>query len=150
MRKEAGALFITVFTSPSPLAAGPVDISVLVQNRNGLEPVLDADVSVLLRRAASTTEIRARATREQAQNKLLYAAPLTITESGLWNLSVTILHEGSHAEITGEIEVARGRFSLGSYWGYIAFSPLMIVIFVMREWLILRKANLLVSRCETT
>jgi hypothetical protein len=150
MRKEAGALLITVFTSPSPLAAGPADISVLVQNRNGLEPVLDADVAVLLRRAASTTEIRVHATREQAQNKLLYAAPLTIAESGQWHLSVTTLHEGSRAAITGELEVARGRFSLGSYWGYIAFPPLMIAIFVMREWLILRKANLQVSRCEIT
>src|SRR5260370_621938 len=71
LRKEAGAFVITVFTSPAPLSAGPVDISLLLQNRNGLEPVLDASVSLLLRADASSTELRARATREQAQNKLL-------------------------------------------------------------------------------
>ena len=32
LRKEAGALVITVFTSPAPLSAGPVDISLLLQN----------------------------------------------------------------------------------------------------------------------
>jgi hypothetical protein len=71
LRKEVGALVITVFTSPAPLSAGAVDISLLLQNRNGLEPVLDADVSLLLRANASGAEVRARPTREQAQNKLL-------------------------------------------------------------------------------
>ena len=31
LRKEAGALLITVFTSPSPLSAGPADVSLLLQ-----------------------------------------------------------------------------------------------------------------------
>jgi predicted anti-sigma-YlaC factor YlaD len=48
-RQEAGGFAITVFTSPAPLSAGAVDISLLLQNRNGLEPVLDASVSLLLR-----------------------------------------------------------------------------------------------------
>src|SRR5882724_2137054 len=84
LRKEAGAFVITVFTSLAPLSAGPADISLLLQNRNGLEPILDASVSLHLRAAASSTEIQARATREQAQNKLLYAAPVTLAESGKW------------------------------------------------------------------
>ncbi|MFZ0589299.1 MAG: hypothetical protein WAM39_02335 [Bryobacteraceae bacterium] len=150
MRKEAGGLIITVFTSPAPLAAGQVDLSVLVQNRDGLEPVLDADPSVLLRRDASSTEIRARATREQAQNKLLYAAPLTLTQSGRWHVSVTARHKGSRAEIAGEIEVPPGRMMARFYLGYIAFPPLVITVFLTREWLIRRKANLRVSRCEIT
>src|SRR5579859_1118640 len=82
LRKEAGALVITVFTSPAPLSAGPVDISLLLQNRNGLEPVLDANVSLLLRADASGAEITTRPTREQAQNKLLYAAPVTLVDPG--------------------------------------------------------------------
>ena len=93
LRKEAGALLITVFTSPSPLSAGPADISVLLQKRNGLDPVLDADVAMRLRTDAPNTEIpeiHARPTRQQAQNKLLYAAPVTFSESGKWRLAVTI------------------------------------------------------------
>src|ERR1700688_1690651 len=76
LREEAGDLVITVFTSPGPLSVGPVDISLLLQNRNGLEPVLDANVFVFLRENASAAEFQTRPTREQAQNKLLYAAPV--------------------------------------------------------------------------
>jgi hypothetical protein len=149
MRKETGALVITVFTSPAALATGPADISVLVQNRDGLQPVLDAGVSVRLRRETSATEIRARATREQAQNKLLYAALVTLPEPGKWHVSVTTLHDGSRAEITGEIEVTPGRM-VSSHWEYLAFPPLAITAFAVREWLIRRKSNLQVSQCEIT
>jgi len=124
MRKEAGPFLITVFTSPAPLSAGPADISVLLQNLDGLTPVLDARVSVLLHRDASSTEIKAHATREQAQNKLLYAALVTLPESG------------------GEIDVAQSHTMAGSYWSYIALPPLMIAGFVIREWLIRRKPAL--------
>jgi hypothetical protein len=139
LRKESGAFVITVFTSPAPLSAGPVDISVLVQNRNGLEPVLDADISLLLRADTSSTEIQARPTREQAQNKLLYAAPVTLAESGKWQLSLTILRNGERTDATGTIDVAPAPEMAASYWSYIAFPPLMIAAFVARERLIRRR-----------
>ncbi|MEI9975838.1 MAG: hypothetical protein WDO73_29525 [Ignavibacteriota bacterium] len=43
-RSEAGPYVITLFTTPTPLTAGPIDISLLLQDRDGLTPVLDADV----------------------------------------------------------------------------------------------------------
>ncbi len=139
LRKQAGALVITVFTSPAPLSAGPVDISLLVQNRDGLEPVLDANISLLLRANASSAEIQARPTREQARNKLLYAAPVTLAESGKWKLEVTILRNGERTEVTGTIDVAPAPEMAASYWSYIAFPPLMIAAFVVRERLIRRR-----------
>jgi hypothetical protein len=148
LRKEAGALVITVFSSPAPLSAGPVDISLLLQNRNGLEPVLDANVSLLLRADASGTEIQARPTREQAQNKLLYAAPVTLAESGKWQLAITILRNGKRTEATGAIDVASAPEMAASCWSYIAFPPLVIVVFVVREWLFRRRLELRVRRCE--
>jgi hypothetical protein len=148
MRKEAGPFLVTVFTSPAPLSAGPVDISILLQNRNGLAPVLDARVSVLLRKEASRTEIRAHATREQAQNKLLYAAPVTLPEAGEWRLSVTTLHNALGTEIGGEIGVSQSHTMAGSYWCYIALPPVMIAVFVIREWLIRRKPTLRVHQCK--
>jgi len=142
LRKEAGALVITVFSSPAPLSAGLVDISLLLQNRNGLEPVLDANVSLLLRAEASGTEIQARPTREQAQNKLLYAVPVTLTESGRWQLAITILRNGERTEATGAIDVASAPEMAASYWSYIAFPPLVIVVFAVREWLLRRRLEL--------
>ena len=89
-----------------PLSAGPGVISLLVQNRNGLEPVLDANVSLLLRSEASNAEIRAQPTREQAQSKPVYAAPVTLAESGKWQLAVTILRNGERTDATETIDVA--------------------------------------------
>jgi hypothetical protein len=148
MRKDAGPFLITVFTSPAPLSAGPVDISVLLQNLDGLAPVLDARVSVLLRREASSTEIRAHATREQAQNKLLYAAMVTLPEPGKWHLSITTLHNTLRTEISGEIGVTQNHVMAGSYRGYIALPPEMIAVFVIREWLIRRKPTLRANQCK--
>jgi hypothetical protein len=145
LHKEAGALVITVFSSPAPLSAGPVDISLLLQNRNGLEPVLDANISLLLRSDTSGNEIRVRPTREQAQNKLLYAAPVTLAESGKWQLAATVLRNGKRTEATGIIDVAPPPEKAASYWSYIAFPPVMIVVFVVREWLLRRRLELRVK-----
>ena len=41
-------------------------------------------------RCAQTADLQATATREQAQNKLLYAAPVTFPEPGKWQLAVTV------------------------------------------------------------
>src|SRR5580704_16745299 len=90
MRQEAGDLVITVFASPIPVSVGPVDISLLLKNRNGLEPVLDASVSLILLQPDSNIEFRARPTREQARNKLLYAAPVMFSQAGKWRISVTV------------------------------------------------------------
>jgi hypothetical protein len=145
-RKQAGSLLITVFTAPAPLSAGPGVISLLVQNRNGLEPVLDAKVSLLLRADASAAEIRAQPTREQAPGKLLYAAPVTLAESGKWQLAVTILRNSERTDATGTIDVGPTPAMVASYWGYIAFPPLMIVAFVGHDLLLRRKPEFKVSR----
>ena len=141
LRKEAGALVITVFSSPAPLSAGPADISLLLQNRNELDPVLDANISLLLRSDTSANEVRVRPTREQARNKLLYAAPVTLPESGKWLVAVTILRNGERTDATGTIDVAPAPKMAASYWSYIVFPPLMIVVFLVRERLIRRKAK---------
>jgi len=139
LRKEAGALLITVFTSPSPLPAGAADVSLLLLKRDGLEPVLDADVSMRLQTDGLDTEIQARPTRQQAQNKLLYAAPVTLSESGKWHFAVTVFRNGEQTDAAGTIDVAPAPEKALSYWSYIAFPPLMIALFVVRERLIRRK-----------
>jgi hypothetical protein len=139
LRKEAGPLVISMFTSPSPLTAGPVDISLLVQDRNGLEAVLDADVTLVLRAEASGAQIRVRATREHGQNKLLYTAPVKLEAPGKWQVDASVVLGGMRAETAGVIEVAPNTVMLVSYWGYVAFPPVLIVAFVVNGWLIRRR-----------
>jgi hypothetical protein len=138
-RGETPEHSVTVFTSPAPLCAGPADIRVLLQKRDSLEPVLDAEVSIVMRALASGSEVRVRATRAQAQNKLLYAAPFTLGESGTWQIRVSILRLGVNREVAGTIRVAPNQQKLEAYWGYLAFPPLMVLLFTVREWLARRK-----------
>ena len=141
LREEAGGLVITVFTSPAPLSVDPVDISLLLQNRNGLEPVLDANVSLVFRAADSDIEFWARPTREQARNKLLYAAPVMFSKPGKWQITVTVARNGQETHAVGILEVAPAPHRTVSYAGYLAFPPLMIVLFVVRERLIRRRQS---------
>jgi hypothetical protein len=150
LRSEAGGLAITVFTTPAPLTAGPIDVSLLLQDRDSLKPVLDADVSLLLRSRSTNCEIRATASHGQATNKLLYAAPLMLTESGAWQIAVSVLRNGKRAEIGGTIEVLPAPQMAASYWGYVAFPPLAIVGFAVREFLLRRRLKPKVRSCGIT
>ena len=58
--ERAGPYRVTVFTSPSPLRAGPVDVSVLVQDGETGELATDVRVTV---RAAPTTQPTAEITQ---------------------------------------------------------------------------------------
>jgi hypothetical protein len=141
MRQETGDLIITVFTSPTPLSVGPVDLSLLLQNRNGLDPVLDASVSVVLVHADSNIEFHARPSREQARNKLLYAAPVIFSRPGKWRMSVTVRRNEKEVAASGTLDVAPSPGRELSLAGFLAFPPIMIMLFVVRERLLRRRSR---------
>jgi hypothetical protein len=141
MRQEAGDLVITVFTFPTPLSVGPADISLLLQKRNGLEPVLDASVSLVLVHADSNIEFHAHPSREQARNKLLYAAPVIFVRPGKWRISVIVQRNGKDTAAAGIVEVAPPPDRSLSLAGFLAFPPIMIMLFVIRERLLRRRSR---------
>ena len=132
--KSAGPFIVTVFTMPTPLRAGPVDLSLMVQSRDNHQPVLDCQAIVQLRKEGATT-IRSAATHEAAQNKLLYAAPVKVPESGLWELEVAIKHGDDSINVAGEITVAPSNPVLLVYWRSLALPPLFISLFAVNQWL---------------
>lgn len=133
LRRDAGNLAITVFTSPTPLSEGRADISVLIQNRNGLDPVLDADVRLVLHSDASDIEFEAHPTRTQAQNKLLYAAPVIFAKPGKWQIFVVVMQNGKQTSVNGTFEVAAAPLRAAAYAGYIAFPPVIVVLFLIHR-----------------
>lgn len=97
-----GPYIITIYTSPTPLRTGEVDVSVLSQDSTGavitppitvqaravsLEPELDPGLE--------TGPVRQRATRAQATNKLFQAAKFEIAAPGDWEFTVTVADAGS-------------------------------------------------------
>jgi hypothetical protein len=138
--KSAGPFAITVFTTPSPLRAGPVDISLMIQSRDSQQPLLDCQALVQLRKEGAMN-IRSEATHETAQNKLLYAAQVKVPESGLWELEVAIRHGDDSINVVGEIIVAPANPVLFVYWRSLALPPLFISLFALNQWLKRRTAK---------
>lgn len=137
LRRETKDLVITVFSSPAPLSVGLQDISILLQRRAGLEPVTDAEVSMLLRAERSKTEMEAQFS--VPGSKSLYAAPITFTEPGAWNVIITVLWKGERTETTARVDVAPAQVLAAPHWKYVAAPPVIIVLFLVREQLVRRK-----------
>jgi hypothetical protein len=86
-----GDRVVTVFTAPAPLRAGPIDLSVLVQDSGTGRPITDLPIEVHAQRIGhAKTTIRAAATTEAATNKLLRAARLELSAPGQWRFDVLV------------------------------------------------------------
>ena len=80
---------ITVFTAPTPFRAGPVDISVLVQDSSTGEPMTAARVTVRISKPGQLA-LEYPATTAAATNKLFQAAQFELPEPGRWDLQVRL------------------------------------------------------------
>ena len=129
-RDRAGGLVITTFASA--LRTGVVDLSVMVQNREGLDPVLDATVELTLT-APDGREITAIATQAKAQNKILYAVPVTLDQPGRWILTMVVSRTGISVSTGARFDVAAS--GAVKYWKYLAIPPAFLVLFTLHQWL---------------
>jgi hypothetical protein len=104
LSQERGGVRVSVFTSPTPLRPGIIDVSVLVQDGRG-NVRLGVPVRV---RAWPEGEpgscVEAEATAELATNKLMRAAHLELDRPGRWHLSVRV--EAVEAECDVELGAA--------------------------------------------
>lgn len=101
-----GPLRVTVFSTPDPLRTHDTDLSVMVQPTGDWRPLLDATVELTLRKIGTDAVVRALATREEAHNKLLYAAHLHLPQAGRWNLEAVARHDLGVARVDVTLEVA--------------------------------------------
>ncbi len=144
--KKAGFL-ITVFTAPAPFRAGPVDISVLVQDASTGEPVPETRVTVRMTKLTLGRDLETApqlgeyaATREAATNKLLHAAQFDLPEPGRWQLEVQV--EGGHelAVLGGELEAAAPLPRWRELWPWIGWPALAIALFGIHQVLARRRS----------
>ena len=132
-QKSTGPFVITVFTTPTPLRVGAVDFSLMIQSRENQQPVLDCQALVQLHKEGAMS-IRCEATHEAAQNKLLYAAQVNIPEPGEWELEAVITRRDDSVSINGPIAVSCSSTLLFTYWRGLAFPPVLILLFVLNQW----------------
>jgi len=148
LQQQAGPFLITVFASPVPAQVGPVDLSVLVQDRNSLNPVLDAVVSLQI------GEEIVPATHALAQNKLLYAGTVNLNEPRDWKYSVSARRNSIETKVAGTLRVDPSAAKLDAYWRYLALPPFAIALFTAHQLLKRHKGRLLsgpgagLGRCQ--
>ena len=123
-----GGYLITVLTAPTPFRAGPVDISVLVQDRTTGELMSREEVTVRLTRRGQPP-LEYLATREAATNKLFRAAQFDLPQPGRWELQVLV--DGSHGRVVidGEVEAAQPLPQWQALWLWIGWPALVIALF---------------------
>jgi hypothetical protein len=145
-QQTSGPYRITLFGSPSPLRAGPADLSVMIQDAKTGEPVLDQSVAIDVQAAlnpGSTAWLppccsmakslgAVTATHASAQNKLLYAANIVLPSSGLHDITVRVGGDKGPT-LEGKIDVQSPVTPAASYWACLAAPPLLIGIFALNQ-----------------
>jgi hypothetical protein len=152
LHETRGPFSVTVFVSPEAAAGGLTDVSVLVQwGRNG-EVVLDADVKLTLAPPESRTlgeaeplcglsssvgttrhSMTVQATREQASNKLLYAAPVELDTAGDWHLHVRVSRGSDKAQFDSLVPGNQASAKISGLLPFLAIPPIGILAFAMNQ-----------------
>lgn len=142
LSERQGGYRITVFTAPVPFRAGPVDISVLVQDAVTAAPVPDARIEIAVARSDRPHEaVRAPATVEAATNKLFQAASFELPAAGLWQIEVAIDGRHGPARVQFDVEAAdpQPRWQEMLFWIVLPVAP--ILLFSIHQVLVRRSAS---------
>lgn len=139
--QPAGPFVVTVFSAPTPLRAGPIDLSVLVQDPDGDRTVLDAEVHVSMYQVGGSRHLHTSATHDQATNKLLYAALLDLPEPGAWEVKLYITRGSQSAELSFLVDADPPLPPWRAYWFYFVLPVVGIVVLTLHQWLVLHRQS---------
>jgi len=126
---RSGVYQVAVFTAPTPLRAGPVDVSVLVQTGDGA-PVPEAVVQVRL--SADQQRLTAPATFDLATNKLFRAAHFELP-AGRWGVEVEVTGPQGPATVQGVIDVGAALTPALGMWPWVAWPALVVLAFAVHQ-----------------
>jgi len=138
--ERRGDLSVTVFTSPAPLCAGPVDVSVLLLDAKTGMP--QGDVPIIVE-AVSFERQRRRfvraATIESATNKMMRAADFELP-AGKWHLDVFVGDASKTSPIGFDADVAESIPSWVDTGLWICWPFLAMGLFVAHQMLAGRRS----------
>ncbi len=137
-----GDMEVSVFASPNPLRAGPVDISVLLQDAKSDQPVTDAQVSVdLTQRMNPKRRIHAVATSAAATNKLMLAALAELPEPGWWDVEVHCHTAHGDSQSRFALEAGRPLPRWLSVWPWFSWPFGAVILFGVHRLLVWRRES---------
>ena len=144
LSEQHGNHQITVFTSPTPLRAGPIDLSVLLQDTTTNQTISDASVTIeLISANKSLPPIHAAATTAAATNKLLQAALVDLPAPGPWQVRVECIPATNQKPIVTAftIEAAPPLPRWLSVWPWFTWPFAAVLIFAVHRTLVARRQS---------
>jgi hypothetical protein len=128
---------ISVFISPDPLRAGPIDISVLLQDAETGQPVDDAHVTVQVTSSdGSGRIIQAVATHAAATNKLLRAALIELPSPGSWDVEIAYIAGRNPArQLRFTIEAGQQMARWLTMWPWFGWPAAVVLLYGVHRWL---------------
>jgi hypothetical protein len=139
---RAGGYRITVFTDPTPLRVGLVDVSVFVQDADTGEPA--GGVRVMVQAAPHGRPDQAvshAATVEAATNKLFRSAIFELSETGWWDIEATVDGEQGQTRVQFDVEVTDRPPSWQAMAPWVGWPALAVLLFAVHQSLVRRKAR---------
>lgn len=138
--RDVGGYRIAVFAEPAPLRAGPVDISVMVQDAQSGEQLDDTMIDVRVQSVGPVVVRRdSPATEEAATNKLFKAAHLTLPFSGHWQVQVEVDGRYGKAEVTAEMVAGTALPRWQRLWAWFTWPAVPVGLFLLNQWLAARQ-----------
>src|SRR5262249_20811268 len=140
--EERGGYRVTVFSSPTVLRAGPVDVSVLVQEAGSKEVAVAVNVVVKVTpRGATDVTYQGPATTEAATNKLDHSAIFALPASGWYSVEVSIAGALGKAEIRFDMEAAEALPSWLAILPWVGWPIAAIALFGIHQVLVRRRCR---------
>lgn len=138
LSERSDGRLVTVFTRPAPCRAGPVDVSVLLQDAAG-RPVTEANVIV---RATPTGKsgpaVVAAAGIGGGTNQLLYEAVFDVPAPGTWQIDLTVDGRPGPAF---DLEVLEPLPPWEEFAGWVGWPTGAVVLFAAHQALARRRST---------
>lgn len=141
LHQRAGGYQVAVFTAPTPLRAGPVDISVLVQDAATGAWAPEARVVVQLKASQSGRRLEFQATTEASTNRLLHAAVFDLPEPGLWEVEVAIDGPPGPARVHFALEADEAQPRWQELWPWYSWPAFVVALFGVHRLLLLKSRS---------
>ncbi len=127
-----GPFRITIMTDPTPIRVGEVDIAVLVQNAETGTTQLDVDVTMECEQEDGLRML-VDASRNNADNQLLYAAKFTLPASGLWHVQTTVRDHESASMVEWSFNASGPLPPLAKAWPWLLPAPIGIACYAINR-----------------
>jgi len=136
LREASGAFLVTFFAAPETPRVGPIDTSVLVQDRETGGVILDTTVNLELQAIANTNPpFSIRATLGQAKNKLLQTVTIDVPAPGCWAVKIFVRRDREEVVLATKLLIMPAAPQLATLWPFLVLPPFAIGLFALHQTL---------------